>query len=80
MLPFRGANGAVLPLDAGEVPLVIPEDGVEVADRVAVHMLGDPVAHRAVQRRQLTAVLLAAAAGALGRAGGGAVGDVERYT
>lgn len=57
------------------MPLVVPEDGVEVAQRVVVDVLGDPVPHRAVESRQLPAVLLAAAAGAgaLSRAGGGAI-------
>lgn len=60
--------------------LIIPEDGVEIAQRVVVHVLGDPVAHGAVERGELPAVLLvaeaaaAAGAGALRRAGGGAIG------
>lgn len=60
--------------------LIIPEDGVEIAQRVVVHVLGDPVPHRAVESGELPAVLLvadaaaAAGAGALSRARGGAVG------
>lgn len=73
LLRLLGA-GAVLPLDAGQVALVVSEDGVEVAQRVVVHMLADPVAHRLVERRQLPAVLPAAAAGGGARAGGGAIG------
>lgn len=63
------------------MPLVIPEDGVEITQRVVVHVLGDPVPHRAVESGELPAVLLvadtaAAAAGAraLSRARGGAIG------
>lgn len=59
------------------MPLVVPEDGVEVAQRVVVHVLGDPVAHGAVERGELAAVLLTAraAARALHAAqGGGAIG------
>lgn len=67
-----------MPLDAGQVSLIIPEDGVEITQRVVVHVLGDPVAHRAVERCELPAVLLVAAAaagaGALSRARGGAIG------
>lgn len=50
-------------LDAGQVALVVPEDGVEVTQRVVVDVSGDPVTHRAVQSRQLTVVLITAAAG-----------------
>lgn len=55
--------------------LVVPEDGVEVAQRVVVDVFGDPVSHRAVESRELPAVLLTAAAGAraLNWAGGGAI-------
>lgn len=64
------------------MPLIIPEDGVEITQRVVVHVLGDPVPHRAVESGELPAVLLvadttaAAAAGAraLSRALGGAIG------
>ncbi len=64
------------------MPLIIPEDGVEITQRVVVHVLGDPVPHRAVESGELPAVLLvadtaaAAAAGAraLSRAQGGAIG------
>lgn len=64
--------------------LIIPEDGVEITQRVVVHVFGDPVAHRAVERSELPAVLLvadtaaaaaaAAGAGALSQARGGAIG------
>lgn len=60
------------------MPLVVPEDGVEVAQRVVVHVFGDPVAHGAVESGELPAVLLVAdtaggGAGALSRVGGGAI-------
>lgn len=61
--------------------LIILEDGVEITQRVVVHVLGDPVPHRTVERSELPAVLLvadtaaaAARAGALSQAGGGAIG------
>lgn len=62
------------------MPLVVPEDGVEVAQRVVVDVFGDPVSHRAVESRELPAVLLVAAAGAraLSRARGGAIGLLGR--
>lgn len=62
------------------MPLIIPEDGVEITQRVVVHVLGDPVPHRAVEGSELPAVLLvahtgaAAGAGALSRARSGAIG------
>ncbi len=39
---------AIFLLDAGQVSLVVTEDGVEVTQGVVIDMLGDPVAHRAV--------------------------------
>lgn len=58
------------------MPLIVTEDGVEVAQRVVIHMLGDPVTHRAVESCELPVVLLTAAASSRdrGQAGGGAVG------
>lgn len=45
---------------------IIPEDGIEIAQRVVIDMFGDPVPHRAVECGELPTVLLvtAAAAGA----------------
>lgn len=59
--------------------LVVPEDGVEVTQGVVVDVFGDPVAHGAVQRGELTVVLFTAGGGAVGGdiicglGGGGAV-------
>lgn len=44
------------------MPLIVAEDGVEVTQRVVIHMLGDPVTHRAVESCELPVVLLTAAA------------------
>lgn len=62
--------------------LIIPEDGVEITQRVVVDVFGDPVTHRAVERGELPTVLLVAdtaaaaavGAGALSWARGGAIG------
>lgn len=58
------------------MPLIVTEDRVQVTQRVVIHMLGDPVTHRAVESCELPAVLLTAAASSRDRrqAGGGAVG------
>lgn len=42
--------------------LIVAEDGVEVAQRVVIHMLGDPVTHGAVESCELPVVFLTAAA------------------
>lgn len=64
------------------MPFIIPEDGVQVTQRVVVDMFGDPVAHRAVKSSKLPAVLLvtaaAAGAGALSWARSGAIGLLRR--
>lgn len=58
------------------MPLIVAEDGVEVAQRVVIHVLGDPVTYRAVESCELPVVLLTAAASSRdrGQTGGGAIG------
>lgn len=61
----------MLLLDARQVPLVVLEDGRQVAQRVRVHVLHDPVADRAVQGGQLLMVGARAVGCVRRQAGGG---------